>query len=155
MEGEVVHVSPQASAGSSRGGPPSFDVTVVVEQLGAADRQRLRLGMSADVEVEVRDEARALLVPLAAVHTEGEAHWVNVRIDEDRFERVQVKVGETTLDSVEVLKGIEAGDESWRSPRTSSELPPCRTVGATLVVALIRGGIKRGGRGTGPVRVWW
>lgn len=116
MEGEVVHVSSQASAGSSRGGLPSFDVTVVVAKLGAADRQRLRLGMSADVEVEVRDEPRAMLVPLAAVHTEGEAHWVNVRIDEDRFERVQVKVGETTLDAVEVLEGIEAGDELALAP---------------------------------------
>lgn len=82
-----------------------------MEELGATDRQRLRLGMSADVEVEVRDEPRALLVPLAAVHTEGETHWVNVRIDQDRFERVPVEVGETTLDAVEVLEGIVSGDE--------------------------------------------
>ena len=115
LEGKVVHVSSQASA-ALRSGLPSFDVTVVAQHLDAADAQRLRLGMSANVAVTVRDEPGALLVPLTAVHAEGDTRWVDVRVDESRFERVQVRVGETTLDSVEVLDGIEAGDELAVSP---------------------------------------
>ena len=128
MEGEVVHVSSQASAGSSRGGLPSFAVTVVVEHLDAADRQRLRLGMSADVEVQVRDEPRALLVPLAAVHTEGDSHWVNVRIDEDRFERRAGQGGRNHPSTPWKYSRESRPATSWRWLRTNSELRQCRTV---------------------------
>ena len=46
---------------------PTFGVTAVIERLPEAHLARLRLGMSANVTVVVRDEPAALLLPLNAV----------------------------------------------------------------------------------------
>ncbi|MCY4583580.1 MAG: hypothetical protein OXE50_12425 [Chloroflexi bacterium] len=46
---------------------PTFGVTAVIERLPEAHLARLRLGMSANVTVVVRDEQAALLLPLDAV----------------------------------------------------------------------------------------
>ena len=111
LEGEIARVSPQ----SQRGGAnqvPTFGVTATIDRLADAHRERLRLGMSANVVIVVRDEPAALLVPLAAVHGEPGKSWVRVRSKEDgTVRRVPVEVGATTLNEAEIVRGLEAGDE--------------------------------------------
>ena len=79
LQGTIAHVSSQASLGLGRGALPSFEVTIAMQGLTAAQRQPLRLGMSANLEVVVYDKPDALLVPLDAVQTRGGKTWVRVK----------------------------------------------------------------------------
>ena len=112
IEGEIVHVSSQATANLIGGGIPTFKVTAAIQNLDQEQWQQLRLGMSANIVVVVWEKPDALLVPLAAVRKEGGKYWVNVRRGEGgAVEPVPVEIGMTTVDAVEVLHGLKAGDE--------------------------------------------
>ncbi len=111
IEARVVRVSSQASALRRRGGP-QFQIAVVLDPLAAADRDRVRVGMSAHVAVVVYDRPAALLVPIGAVEQSGGKAWLRV-LDRGTgaAARRAVTLGITTLDSVEVTQGLAAGDE--------------------------------------------
>ena len=111
FEGRIARVAPQSrSSGKSR--VPMFDVTAAIDRLAEEDLAKLRLGMSANVTVVVRDEPAALLVPLAAVQGGPGNYRVRVKDKEGGAPRtVQVQAGETTLYEVEILGGLKAGDE--------------------------------------------
>lgn len=112
LRGAVARISSQASPAMRSNAPPSFDVTVTIEHLSHEQRQRLRPGMSADLEVVVYDKPDALTVPVQAVQARGDQAWLRVRDKEDGAVRaVQVEAGVTTLKDVEILRGIEANDE--------------------------------------------
>ena len=115
IEGAVAHVSSQAGGGSGRRGAPQFEIVVTLDALDALDAaagDRLRVGMSAHVTVVVHSRAAALLVPIDAVEQEGGEAWVRV-VDPSGagVQRRAVALGLTTLDSVEVVEGLSAGDE--------------------------------------------
>lgn len=110
LSGEITRVSSQASRDSS--GPPRFEVIAIVENLTQEQRQLLRLGMSAHLEVVVYDRMEALLVPLDAVEMRDGKPWLHVKDqDSGTIRAVNVATGTTTLDSVEIVDGIEAGSE--------------------------------------------
>ena len=114
LRGEVVRVSSQAVAAGDRhgGGAPAFEVVAVVEDLTQAQRGVLRLGMSARMEVVVYQKTDALLVPIAAVDTGGGRSRLRIRDrDSGEVRLVEVVTGTTTLDSVEIVEGLSAGDE--------------------------------------------
>ena len=113
LRGEVVRVSSQAAAGDRHGSAlPSFEVAAVVEELTQAQRGLLRLGMSARMEVVVYEKADALLVPIEAVDTGGGRPRLRVRDrDSGEVRLVEVVTGTTTLDSVEIVEGLSAGDQ--------------------------------------------
>ena len=112
LRGTVVRVSSQAAPRVAGQGVPLFEIAAAVESLTAEQRRALRLGMSATLEVVVYEKEDALLVPIDAVETAGgESHRLRVRdpaTGEVRF--VEVKTGITTVDSVEIVDGITAGD---------------------------------------------
>lgn len=111
LEGEIARISPQSERGGA-GRVPTFGVTATIDHLADAHRERLRLGMSANVVIVVRDEPAALLVPLAAVRGEPGKNWLRVRSAEGgTVRRVSVEVGATTLNEAEIVRGVEAGDE--------------------------------------------
>ena len=113
LRGEVVRVSSQAAAGDRHGSAlPAFEVAAVVEDLTQAQRGLLRLGMSARMEVVVYEKADALLVPIEAVDTGGGRPRLRVRDrDSGEVRLVEVVTGTTTLDSVEIVEGLSAGDQ--------------------------------------------
>ena len=54
----------------------------------------------------------ALLVPIGVVRTEGGKHFVTVKDTKTGVMRdVEIEAGMTTLDSVEVKKGLNPGDD--------------------------------------------
>ena len=112
IEGTVAHVSSQAGGGSARRGAPQFEIVVTLDALEAAAGDRLRVGMSAHVAIVVHSRPAALLVPIDAVEHEGGEAWVRV-VDRNGagVQRRAVALGLTTLDSVEVVEGLSAGDE--------------------------------------------
>lgn len=112
LQGAITHVSQQARQDLGQSSLPSFAVAAAMQDLGPAQLGELRLGMSASLEVVIRDRADALLVPIDAVQVldNGEA-WLRVkRKNADGVRRVKVETGLTTLDSVEITSGLQAGD---------------------------------------------
>ena len=111
LKGKIMRVSSQSlHADGNR--VPMFPVVAQLDRLTDAQRQRLRLGMSVQVEVVVRDEPAALLVPLAAVQGEPGQYWLRVRSkDNGAARQVPVEVGATTLNEAEIVRGIRPGDE--------------------------------------------
>ncbi len=107
LRGTVARVSSEALVESRA--LPFFEIAAVVESLTAEQRAALRIGMSAELEVVVRRDAEAVLVPLGAVAlVDGEP---TVRVARgDAFRSVPVVVGETTVEAAEILEGIAPGD---------------------------------------------
>ena len=118
LTGTIDHVSSQAQQGTGQRALPSFDIAVALDPLTADERQRLRVGMSANLEVVVYDNPEALVVPIGAVEAQGGSTWLHV-IDEGTgaARRIEVATGVTTLDGVEILSGLESGDQVALSSR--------------------------------------
>ena len=106
----VTHVSSQAQARAR--GAPEFRVVVTLDPLEATQRKRLRTGMSSNLEIVVYRNDAALLVPIDALERHGGKHRLRV-IDRETGEARsrEVEIGTTTLDSVEIVAGLEPGDQ--------------------------------------------
>lgn len=112
LAGSVVHVSSQALRSRNQQGLPSFEIGAVVETLDERARSVVRLGMSAEMRIDVYTNEQALLVPFAAVTLANGEPQVRVWDERDRAERtVGVTAGITTSDSVEILAGLRPGDQ--------------------------------------------
>ena len=112
LRGEVVRVSSQATVGADRRRTPLFEVAAAVKSLTEEERRPLRLGMSATLEVVIYEKDDALLVPIGAVKTGAGPPRLRVRDRASGETRVvEVTTGITTLDSVEIVDGIAAGNE--------------------------------------------
>lgn len=115
--GKVIRVSPLGRVLSN---VVSFDVEIVVED---AQKNLLRSGMSADLEIETSREQNVVLVPLLAVRSVGSVRKVMLA---NREERV-IKTGASDGDSLAVLEGLREGDtiligaESDASARTPAK----------------------------------
>ncbi len=111
MAGVVTSVSARANTARGSRSKPQFDVTVTLDRLDEAERTRLRVGMTAYVTIVVHSDAEALLIPIDAVQHAGDRTWVSV-VDRETasVEERTVELGFTTLDSVEVLQGLAAGE---------------------------------------------
>jgi HlyD family secretion protein len=107
LEGSISDIASQGRGNKV----PTFDVTVTINKVTAEEKQKVRLGMTAVLEVMVYENPSALLVPLSAVRHSGNKSLVSVR---DRVtgqvKTVEVETGMTTLNSVEIVKGLQAGD---------------------------------------------
>ena len=110
LRGTVSHVSTQASRGA-RGGTPRFKVMVELEPLDAEKKKHLRIGMSCQIRIVTYHNPEALMVPIDAVTLRGGKarlyiHDPGTGATEER----QVKIGLTSLDSVEILSGLAEGE---------------------------------------------
>ena len=92
---------------------PFFEVKAVVPNLTPEQRTAVRIGMSAVLELVVRREAGAVLVPLDAVALVDGRPMVRIVRGDDSL-AVPVVVGETTLEHAEILEGIVHGDRILR-----------------------------------------
>jgi len=118
MVGEVTYIAPVAQ---SQSGVVLYPVTVRLApsdpstdtsaNSGQASGQALpvRAGMTADVEITTVSQEDALVVPLRAVHIEGEDAYVN-RLVGDQVERVEVELGLMTDIEIEITSGLSEGD---------------------------------------------
>ncbi|MEW6747604.1 MAG: efflux RND transporter periplasmic adaptor subunit, partial [Planctomycetota bacterium] len=71
----------------------------------------LRPGMFGTVELAIARRDAPLVVPERAIVHEGEDHFVFIREGERRFERRQVQIREGGMGLVEVVSGLEPGQE--------------------------------------------
>lgn len=115
LSGSITAVSCQARSTdggrAESGKPPAFDVTVTVPQLDDIAKAIVRVGMSASAQVTTYENPEALVLPVSAVLSESDSYYVLRRDPATRaFEKVLIQAGITTLDSVEVLYGLNATD---------------------------------------------
>ncbi len=111
INGTVERVASRSiGRGLSRGGP-QFEVVIALDRLDSGSRAQLLVGMSAYLEIIVHSRPDALMVPIRAVQQDGGAAYVNVvSQDTGAVERRPVVTGLTTLDSIEVVEGLVAGE---------------------------------------------
>ena len=107
LEGSIRDIASQGRGNKV----PTFDVTVTISKVSAEQKQKVRLGMTAILEVKVYENPLALLVPLTAVRRSGSKSFVSIRDQvSGQVKAVEVETGMTTLNSVEIIKGLQAGD---------------------------------------------
>ena len=110
LNGNVTHVSSQPDQRSR--GASQFAVEVTLDPLEEEQRERLRAGMSSRMRIVVYQNDAALIVPLDAVERRGRMHRVRVVDPATReVKEREVKIGPTTMDSVEIVAGLAPGDE--------------------------------------------
>jgi multidrug efflux pump subunit AcrA (membrane-fusion protein) len=108
LEGIVKRVDRQGEA--TNGGLPTFAVEVIVPKLTLEQQKRIHVGMSAKVEIDIEEE-KQLLIPITAITERNGASFVSV-FDKDAGKIIEksVNTGKTTVDSVAILSGVNAGD---------------------------------------------
>jgi len=108
--GEVTYI---ASVAQSQSGVVLYPVTIRLTPTdpSASSGQGLpmRAGMTADVSIVTVSQEETLIVPLRAVHTEGERAYVN-RVAGDQVEQVAVELGLMTDTEIEITSGLAEGD---------------------------------------------
>ncbi len=76
--------------------------------------------MTADVSIVSASQANVLIVPLRAVHTEGERAYVN-RLAGGQVEQVDVTLGLMTDTETEITGGLSEGETVVVVARAESE----------------------------------
>ncbi|MDR3510704.1 MAG: efflux RND transporter periplasmic adaptor subunit [Caulobacteraceae bacterium] len=126
LQGHVVSVGGEALPGAAAGGPmAAFAATARLEDLTPAQAAAIRIGMTANVIIDVYRAPAALVVPAAAV--QGAAPVATVMVKDagsGRVRPVPVRLGQVAPDGVEVLSGLKAGDiVVWSAPPTDGQAP--------------------------------
>jgi HlyD family secretion protein len=108
LTGYVRNISSNAKSDGMEG--PMFEVTVAIKKLTPEHREKIRLGMSTNLEIMIYDNPEALVIPLNAVELRGNKAFVRIMDSSGTPVEKEVTTGITTLDSVEILQGLEPGD---------------------------------------------
>ncbi len=112
LKGQVAHISSQAVKSEGGKKTAGFEVTVSIDKVPETLRGKLRLGMSAHMEIMVMNKPNVIMVPIAAVRMEGKDRVVTVKDKKSQtIKSVPVETGITTPESVEITKGLSVGDE--------------------------------------------
>jgi multidrug efflux pump subunit AcrA (membrane-fusion protein) len=109
LNGTVQEISIEAKASQSDVTLPEFPVRVFVPNVPKAYLKDIRLGMTAKVNIEI-GSSQQILVPLDAV---GNSNGQNVvkKISDHQSKTVPVTTGDTTLNQVTILSGLNPGDQ--------------------------------------------
>lgn len=102
LTGEVTYIAPAAQ---TQAGVVLYPATIRL----TPGELPIRVGMTADVEIVSASREDALIVPLRAIHTEGERAYV-YRLVGGQTERVEVALGLVTDVEAEITGGLVEGD---------------------------------------------
>ncbi len=72
---------------------------------------RLLPGMYATITVESDPGDRAIVIPLTAVFTEGEADYVFIALDDNHYQQRQVKIGLRLKDEAVITQGLQPNEQ--------------------------------------------
>lgn len=109
LQGYVTSVSSQAAQNSNDSGLSMFNVSVKIPHLSDAAAKKIRVGMTAKFEIDIKSQ-KQIMLPVAAVFQKNGLSMVTV-IDKDGIKKaVPVVTGNTTPSSVAIRSGIKPGD---------------------------------------------
>ncbi|GGL11478.1 HlyD family secretion protein [Caulobacter rhizosphaerae] len=126
VAGHVTSVAGQAAAPAVAGGPlASFPATARLDALTPDQAKAIRIGMTANITVDLYRNPAALVAPPAAIQGAAPAAWVKVQDRRGGPPRtVPVKLGRIAPDGVEIVSGVKAGDVlMWATPTAGAASP--------------------------------
>ncbi len=101
------------------------EATVAATDVASADGAGIKSGMTADVRILVETRPAVLLVPIeAVVKEEGKSHVNKVAVDDNgkkKSDKVEITVGKSNDREMEVLTGLQEGDELVIDPGSSKD----------------------------------
>ena len=112
---------------------PNFDIKeypAVIRITDDLDKvAELKPGLTAEVEIQVVSRENVLQVPVQSIVTIGEKHYAFVLTDRGPELRKEIKIGDSNDKSVEILAGLEEGEQVILNPRSrfGSELAALKT----------------------------
>lgn len=107
LQGKVLAVNAQATP--SQNGLPSFSALIEVKTLSKDDQERIKIGMSANIEVQ-DDEPDQLTVPIRAVHLRDNKTWVTILNKKHQTEERVIVTGRADPSRVTVIQGLKPGE---------------------------------------------
>lgn len=110
IQARLIGISAEADGEHGGGRSPSFQVRAAFSR--EATRDQIRLGMSALMRIQIASNPQALVVPIEAVRDAATNPTVQVRDRQSGQTRPQqVRLGSTQQNGIEILSGIQPGDE--------------------------------------------
>ncbi len=112
LHGSVTQVSYQADPDAQSGdsGLSMFTVQVAVPKITEAQRTVIRVGMTCKVEIDIKSKP-TLRVPINAVQQVDGKSQVEIQDATGKTKMVTVQTGATSVDQVEIIGGLKAGDK--------------------------------------------
>lgn len=109
LQGEIKRVDRQGE--STGGGFPTFNVEVSVLKLTQAQQNLIHAGMSAKVQMDIK-QAPQIMIPITAINEKnGQPFLRGYNEKTGKIQLIAIRTGKTTLDSIAVLSGIKPGDK--------------------------------------------
>lgn len=109
LDGEVEFVKSQAHTDSVA--LPTFPVRIVVKKLTDEQHKKIKIGMSAKVEIKITNK-QAIMVPIEAIFQNQGQDFIQVKHKKTgKIIEVPVVLGHATVDAIEVEKGLNPGDQ--------------------------------------------
>lgn len=106
LKGEIALISSQAGG---EGKVPTFETTIRLPHLPKDIGKNVRIGMTANMQVEIYSNPEALMVPFSAVNRDGDRTFLRTKEDDGSIHEVDVETGYTTINEVEIVSGIKPG----------------------------------------------
>ncbi len=127
--GRIVRVSPQAVAEQDNAEQATVEAEARLDQ----PSDTLIPGSAVSVEIVLDQRSQALTVPVTAIQRDAEGSYVWVRDANNTAQQRPVETGLETLEAVEIVTGLAAGDEVVESLPPDITLQPGQplTTGAT------------------------
>ena len=142
----VTHIAPTATISS---GVVNYNVTVEVQSI--PEDTNLREGMTVTVSLIVSERQNVLLVPYAAITTEGGQKYVQVVSPDGTTEKRAITTGITDYQFTEVTEGLSEGEQVLVSLGTvsESETNQQQPQGGMMIPGMMDGGGPSGGPPSG------
>ncbi|MEL6382490.1 MAG: efflux RND transporter periplasmic adaptor subunit [Cyanobacteria bacterium J06626_18] len=108
FEGRIVRVSPQAVSDQNGN---AEQATVEAEAQLTQPSDVLIPGSAVSVEVVLNQRQNVLVIPVTALQRDAATPYVWVRDANDTAQQREVETGLETLEAIEIVAGLQAGDE--------------------------------------------
>ncbi|OGT29850.1 MAG: hypothetical protein A3E87_08900 [Gammaproteobacteria bacterium RIFCSPHIGHO2_12_FULL_35_23] len=108
LQGYLADIAAQAT---NSGNLPVFSIRIVMPILSQQAKQVVKIGMSAKAAIKIKEQPQ-IAVPISAVFIDPKTSATMVtKVVQGKHQNVNVTTGETSLNSVVILSGLNPGDE--------------------------------------------
>ena len=118
--GRIMRVSPQAITGNDNAEQSTVEAEATLNQPSGS----LIPGSAVSVDIVLEQRQDALVVPVTAIQRDAPNPYVWVKDADNMARRREVTIGLETLESVEILSGVQEGDEVVTSIPPEADLSP-------------------------------
>jgi multidrug efflux pump subunit AcrA (membrane-fusion protein) len=96
---------------STKEGATSFSATIIVPSLPLQQRKTIHVGMNVKVAITIYHQPK-ILIPINAVFQQHDHSYIKI-LDQKtkKIETIPVTTGQTTVDSIVIISGLNPGDQ--------------------------------------------